>query len=62
MSTPITEIPKSTPSTMVTQDRVPLHTPMIPVSCPKEGETSTSSSTLSDPSVNPPFKKLTWLM
>ena len=54
MSTPITEIPKSTPSPMITQDRVPLLTPMMLVSHPKEGETSTSSSTLSDPSVNPP--------
>ena len=58
MSTPITEILKSTPTTMVTRDRVPLFTPMILVSHPKEGETSTSSSTLSDPSVNPPLKKI----
>ena len=58
MSTPITEIPKSTPTTMVTQDRVPLLTPMILVSHPKEGETSTSSSTLSDPSVKVPLKKI----
>ena len=55
MSTPITDIPKSKPTTLVTQDNVPLPTPRILVSHPEEGGTSTSSSTLSDPSVIPPF-------
>ena len=49
MSTPITEIPGSISSILMTQDRVPLPTPRLPISHQEERRTSISSSTHSDP-------------
>ena len=54
MSTPITEIPISTPITPTIEDSVPLPTPRIPVTQPEERSVSTSTSTLSGSSVVPP--------
>ena len=49
MSTPITEIPGSISSISMTQDRVPLPTPRLPITHQEERRTSTSSSAHSDP-------------
>ena len=54
MSMPITEIPKSTLAALVTQDSVSLPTPRISVTHLEDGDVSTSTSTLSEPSVVPP--------
>ena len=56
MSTPITEIPGSTLSILMTQDSVPLPTPRLPIAHQEERETSTSSSTHSNlPTIAPLF-------
>ena len=53
MSTPVTEVPRSSKNTTVPQDSVPL--PRMST-IQQEEETWTSSSTLSDPSMlTPPF-------
>ena len=48
MSTPISDVPRSVPPMLMTQDSVPLPTPRIPMMCQEERGTSTSSSTLSN--------------
>ena len=48
-STPITEIPRSISSILMTQDSMPLPTPRLPIPHQEERRTSTSSSTHSDP-------------
>ena len=55
MSTPITEIPRSTPSIPMTQDSVPLPTPRLPITHQEERGTSTSSSTHSNLPTTSPF-------
>ena len=49
MSTPISDVSGSVPPILMTQDSVPLPTPRIPMVHQEETETSTSSSTLSNP-------------
>ena len=58
MSTPITEIPGSTLSIPMTQDSVPLPTPRLPIAHQEERETSTSSSTHSNPPTIAPLFNL----
>ena len=55
MSTPITEISGSTSSIPMTQDSVPLPTPRLPITHQEERETSTSSSTHSNPPTTAPL-------
>ena len=55
MSTPITGIPGSISSILMTQDSVPFSTPRLPITHQEERRTSTSSSTHSDP---PPIAPL----
>ena len=55
MSTPITKIPGSTSSIPMTQDSVPLPTPRLPITHQEERETSTSSSTHSNPPTTAPL-------
>ena len=55
MSTPITEIPGSSSSILMTQDSVPLPTPRLPIAHQEERETSTSSSTHSNPPATAPL-------
>ena len=63
MSTPITEIPGSTLSIPMTQDSVSLPTPRLPIAHQEERETSTSSSTHSNPPTTAPlFNKIIELM
>ena len=50
MSTPVTEVPRSSKYTTILQDSVPLPTSRMPT-IQQEEETWTSSSTLSDPSM-----------
>ena len=58
MSTPVTEVPRSSKNTTVLQDSVPLPTPRMPT-IQQEEETWTSSSTLSDPlMLTPPLMKI----
>ena len=54
VSTPVTEVPRSSKNTTVLQDSVPLPTPRIPT-IQQEEETWTSSSTLSDPLMPTPL-------
>ena len=55
MSTPITEIPGSSSSIPMTQDSVPLPTSRLPIAHQEERETSTSSSTNSNPPTTAPL-------
>ena len=56
MSTPISDVPRSVPPMLMTQDSVPLPTPRIPTTCQEERGTLTSSSTLSNPpTISPLF-------
>ena len=55
MSTPISDVPRSVPPMLITQDSVPLPTPRIPTTHQEERGTSTSSSTLSNPSTTSPL-------
>ena len=55
LSTPITEIPGSISSTMMTQDSMPLPTPRLPITHQEERRTSTSSSTHSNPLTTAPL-------
>ena len=55
MSTPITEVPGSTPPIMMTQDSMPLLTPRLPITHQEERRTSTSSSTHSNPPTTSSF-------
>ena len=55
MSTPISDVPRSVPPMLMTQDSVPLPTPRIPMTCQEERGTSTSSSTLSNPPTTSPL-------
>ena len=55
MSTPITEVPGSTLPILMTQDSVLLPTPRLPITHQEEGETSTSSSTHSNPPTTSPL-------
>ena len=54
MSTLITHVPGSVLPMLMTQNSVPLPTPRIPTTCQEERETSTSSSTLSNPPITSP--------
>ena len=55
MSTPIAEVPGSTPPILMTQDSVPLPTPRLPITHQEERGTSTSSSTHSNLPTTSPF-------